>query len=75
MVLLMTCLMRMKLNQITQEFRMSKKSGKLNEIVFDAYQKAINNRMKAGKDASRMVTRLNKLISESTSVPKKKIST
>jgi|TARA_B100000073_G_scaffold216475_1_gene179950 hypothetical protein len=54
---------------------MSKKSGKLNEIVFDAYQKAINNRMKAGKDASRMVTRLNKLISESTSVPKKKIST
>jgi hypothetical protein len=43
---------------------MSKKAGKLNEIVFDAYQTAINKRMKAGKDAGKMVARLNKLISE-----------
>ena len=35
------------------------KPGKLNEIVFQAYQKAINNRMKAGHDVNVMVNRLN----------------
>ena len=43
------------------------KPGKLNEIVFQAYQKAINNRMKAGHDVNVMVNRLNKLISDSKS--------
>ena len=40
------------------------KPGKLNEIVFQAYQTAINNRMKAGHDVNVMVNRLNKLISD-----------
>jgi len=38
--------------------------SKSNKIIFDAYQKAINKRMKAGHDASRMVDRLNTLVTE-----------
>ena len=38
--------------------------SKSNKIIFDAYQKAINKRMKAGHDASRMVDRLNTLVTK-----------
>ena len=38
--------------------------SKSNQIIFDSYQKAINNRMKAGHDVSRMTNRLNKLVNE-----------
>ena len=40
------------------------KKGKLNEIIFSSYQTAINKRMKAGHDPSKMVERLNKLIAD-----------
>ena len=40
------------------------KQGKLNEIVFQSYQKAITNRMKAGHDVTKMTDRLNKLVNE-----------
>ena len=38
--------------------------SKSNQIIFDAYQKAINKRMKAGHDVNRMVDRLNDLVTE-----------
>ena len=38
--------------------------SKANQIIFDSYQKAINNRMKAGHDVSKMTGRLNKLVTE-----------
>ena len=38
--------------------------SKSNQIIFDAYQKAINKRMKAGHDVNRMVTRLNTIVTE-----------
>ena len=38
--------------------------SKSNQIIFDAYQKAINKRMKAGYDVNRMVDRLNSLVTE-----------
>jgi len=42
----------------------TKKLNKLNKTIFDAYEKAINNRMKAGHDVTRMTSRLNHLLSE-----------
>ena len=42
------------------------KNNKLNEIIFKAYQDAINNRMKAGHDVNLMVNRLNSLISKNS---------
>ena len=36
--------------------------SKSNQIIFDSYQKAINNRMKAGHDVTRLTSRLNKLV-------------
>ena len=41
-----------------------KKKTKLNEIIFKSYQDAINNRMKAGHDVSKMTERLNLLLSK-----------
>jgi hypothetical protein len=41
-----------------------KKPDKMNKVVFEAYQIAINNKMKAGKDVSAMSKRLTHLISE-----------
>ena len=38
--------------------------SKSNQIIFDSYQKAINNRMKAGLDVTRLTSRLNKLVNE-----------
>ncbi len=38
------------------------KKTKLNEVIFKSYQDAINNRMKAGHDVSRLTKRLNTLI-------------
>ena len=38
--------------------------SKSNQIIFDAYQKAINKGMKSGKDVSIMVNRLNILVTE-----------
>jgi|TARA_Y100000992_G_C21222199_1_gene471039 hypothetical protein len=38
--------------------------SKSNQIIFDSYQKAINNRMKAGHDVTRLTSRLNKLVNE-----------
>ena len=38
--------------------------SKSNQIIFDSYQKAINNRMKAGHDVTRLTSRLNKLVTE-----------
>jgi ubiquinone biosynthesis protein Coq4 len=32
--------------------------SKANQIIFDSYQKAINNRMKAGHDVSKIVTEM-----------------
>jgi hypothetical protein len=42
----------------------TKKPNKLNKTIFDAYEKAINNRMKAGHDVTKMTSRLNYLLSE-----------
>ena len=42
----------------------TKKPNKLNKTIFDAYEKAINNRMKAGHDVTKMTSRLNHLLSE-----------
>ena len=60
MVLLMSCLMKRKLNQITQESNMATRD---NEIVFKSYQEVINRKVKAGKDVSNLTRRLNKLLS------------
>ena len=38
--------------------------SKSNQIIFDSYQKASNNRMKAGHDVTRLTSRLNKLVTE-----------
>ena len=38
--------------------------SKSNQIIFDSYQKAITNRMKAGHDVTKMTNRLNKLVNE-----------
>jgi hypothetical protein len=38
--------------------------SKSNQIIFDSYQKAITNRMKAGHDVTKMTDRLNKLVNE-----------
>ena len=38
--------------------------SKSNQIIFDSYQKAINIRMKAGHDVTRLTSRLNKLVNE-----------
>jgi hypothetical protein len=38
--------------------------SKSNQIIFDSYQKAINNRMKAGHDVTKMTDRLTKLVNE-----------
>mgnify|MGYP003114677228 FL=1 len=62
MVPLMTCLMRMKLNQIIQESNMATQT-RSNEIVFKSYQEVINRKLKAGKDVSNLTRRLNQLIS------------
>ena len=62
MVLLMTCLIMMKLNQIIQESNMATQT-RSNEIVFKSYQEVINRKLKAGKDVSRLTKRLNQLIS------------
>ena len=40
----------------------TKKPNKLNKTIFDAYEKAINNRMKAGYDVTKMTERLNYLL-------------
>ncbi len=58
----MTCLMRMKLNQIIQESNMATQT-RSNEIVFKSYQEVINRKLKAGKDVSNLTRRLNQLIS------------
>jgi len=42
------------------------KSTKLNETIFKSYQYAINNRMKAGHDVSKLTKRLNTLIATHT---------
>ena len=42
----------------------ARKVNKLNRVIFDAYEKAINNRMKAGYDVTKMTSRLNHLLSE-----------
>ena len=39
-------------------------SIKVNQTIFNAYQIAINNRMKAGKDVSRMTDRLNLIMNK-----------
>ena len=39
---------------------------KLNETIFKSYQDAINNRMKAGHDVSKLTKRLNTLIATHT---------
>ena len=39
-------------------------SSKVNQTIFNAYQIAINNRMKAGKDVSRMTDRLNLIMNK-----------
>jgi len=62
MVLLMTYLIMMKLNQIIQESNMATQT-RSNEIVFKSYQDVINRKLKAGKDVSRLTKRLNQLIS------------
>ena len=41
----------------------TKKPNKLNKTIFDAYENAINNRMKAGHDVTKMTSRLNYLLS------------
>ena len=41
-----------------------KKTSKLNETIFKAYEDAIANRIKAGKDVSAALGRLNYLIAE-----------
>ena len=41
-----------------------KKPDKMNKVVFEAYQIAINNKMKAGHDVSVMTERLNYLLSK-----------
>jgi len=66
MVLLMTCLTMIKLNQIIQEFRMAKnqKPSRDNEVVFKSYQDVITKNMKAGKDVTRLTQRLNNLLSK-----------
>ena len=66
MVLLMTCLTMMKLNQIIQEFRMAKnqKPSRDNEVVFKSYQDVITKNMKAGKDVTRLTKRLNTLLAQ-----------
>ena len=66
MVPLMTCLTMIKLNQITQEYRMSKtqKPSRDNEVVFKSYQDVINKNMKAGKDVTRLTKRLNTLLTK-----------
>ena len=66
MVLLMTCLTMMKLNQIIQEFRMAKnqKPSRDNEVVFKSYQDVITKNMKAGKDVTRLTKRLNTLLTK-----------
>lgn len=38
--------------------------SKSNQIIFDAYQKAINKRMKAGHDVSKMTTRVSEILSK-----------
>ena len=40
----------------------ARKANKLNRVIFDAYEKAINNGLKAGKDVTRLVERLNLLM-------------
>ena len=42
----------------------TEKPNKLNKTIFVAYEKAINNRMKAGYDVTKMTSRLNHLLSE-----------
>ena len=42
----------------------TKKPNKLNKTIFDAYEKAINNRMKAGHDVSKMTTRVSEILSK-----------
>ena len=42
----------------------TKKPSKAEKVVYDAYEIAINNRLKAGKDVTRMTSRLQTLISE-----------
>ena len=42
----------------------TKKPDKLNKTIFEAYTIAINNRMKAGHDVTKMTSRLNLLLSE-----------
>ena len=41
-----------------------KKPDKMNKTIFEAYTIAINNRMKAGYDVSKMTERLNLLLSK-----------
>ena len=41
----------------------TKKPDKLNKTIFEAYTIAINNRMKAGHDVTKMTLRLNHLLS------------
>ncbi len=41
-----------------------KKSSKLNDVVFKSYKDVINKRMSAGKDVTKLTTRLNELISK-----------
>jgi len=36
--------------------------SKADKIIFESYERAINNRMKAGKDVTLMTKRLNKLL-------------
>ena len=40
------------------------KPTKADKVIFDAYQIAINNKLKAGKDVSRMTNRLQELLTE-----------
>jgi len=42
----------------------TKKVDKLNKTIFNAYTIAINNRMKAGHDVTKMTARLNLLLSK-----------
>ena len=42
----------------------TEKPNKLNKTIFVAYEKAINNRMKAGYDVTKMTERLNYLLSK-----------
>ena len=40
------------------------KPSKINEVIFNSYQDAITNRMKAGHDVTRLTSRLKLLLSK-----------